>query len=349
MAFKALPDRLASWRDAFLSKDEIGVGIIGTGFVGGQAHTPAFKKIQRSRLVALSARTERRVKPIAEKYSVAYFLDHMKLVKHPDVEAVVVATPTPLHYEAVKAAIDHGKHVLCEMPLTASVRQTEELGRLARKAGVTLMPVLNFRFTPNYLKVKQLLTEKALDRPMAVSFKEFIPAKDLAAQWPVGSWAWDKTASGGYPDFTLSVWSIDLIRWLLEAEYSEVQWKTNYLPLKEFGGIIGYSTMGLFKLTNGVVGSLHYSCMTPTTASQSMLEIMGKNTFAIHAESNNSTTLISDSPARQEWKFKEEGTRVWGHYQMDEHFIKCILGEAQPQVTVEDAVKAQEIASAMTN
>ena len=324
------------------------MGIVGVGFVGGQAHAPAFKRIPNSRLIALSARTKERVKPIAEKYNVTYMLDHNKLISQPDIDAVVVATPTPLHYDVVKLALENRKHVLCEMPLTPSVKQSQELGRLAKKVGVILMPVLNFRFTPNYLKVKELLTANALDEPAALSFVESIPARDLATQWPAGSWAWDKEASGGYPDFTLSVWSIDLIRWLFEAEYADTHWKTNYLPLKDLGGILGYSTMGLFKLTNGVIGSLHYTCLTTISASQSTLEILGRNTFAIRAESNNSTTLTAESPARQEWRFREVGTRVWGHYQMDEHFIKCVLGEADPQVTVEDAVKAQEIASGMT-
>lgn len=330
-----------------MSNKQVGVGVVGVGFVGGQAHAPAFRKISNSKLVGLSARTERRVKPLAERYGVKYFLDHMELIRNPEVDAIVVATPTPLHYEVVKAAIDKGRHVMCEMPLTATVKETEDLGRLAEKAGVLLMPVLNFRFTPNYVKAKELLGKGTIGDPVAVCFREFIPAKDQSAQWPAGSWAWDKSESGGYPDFTLSVWSIDLLRWLFEAEYAEVEWKTNYIPLEQFGGTLGYSTMGLIKMTNGVVGSLYYSSMASTTAGTSRLEVVGKNTFALQADWNNSLTLIGEEPARQEWKFREEGTKVWGHYQIDEHFIKCVLGEQKPQITVKDAMKAQEIAAKM--
>lgn len=330
-----------------MSNKQVGVGVVGVGFVGGQAHAPAFRKIPGSKLVALSARTEQRVKPLAEKYGVKYFLDHMDLIRNPQVDAVVVATPTPLHYEVAKAAIENGKHVMCEMPVAATVRETQELGKLAEKAGVILMPILNFRFTPNYVKVKELLGKGAIGEPAAVCFREFIPAKDQSVQWPKGSWAWDKSKSGGYPDFTLSVWSIDLLRWLFGAEYVEVEWKTNYVSLEQFGGVLGYSTMGLIKMTNGVVGSLHYGTMAPPTAGASRLEIFGKNTFIIHAEWNNSVTLIGKEPTKQEWKFTEDGTKVWGHYQTDEHFIKCVLGEQKPQITVKDAVKAQEIAAKM--
>ena len=330
-----------------MSKTGVGVGVIGVGFVGGQAHAPAFRKIPNSRLVGLAARSERRVKPLAEKYGVRYFLDYMELIRNPEVNAVVVANPTPFHYKTAKAAIENRKHVMCEMPLAATVKEVEDLGKSAEKAGVVLMPVLNFRFTPNYVKAKELIAAGAIGDPVAVSFREFIPAKDQAAQWPAGGWAWDKTQSGGLPDYTLSVWSIDLLRWLFDAEYAEVEWKTNYARLEQFGGTLGYSTMGLVKMTNGVVGALHYGSMAPPNAGMSRLEVFGKKTFFLHAEWNNLLTLTGEEGAKQEWKFTETGTKVWGHYQIDEHFIKCVLREAKPQITVEDAVRAQEVAAKM--
>jgi predicted dehydrogenase len=88
-------------------------------------------------------------------------------------------------------AIDKGKHVLCEMPLAPRVSEAKRFGEEAEKAGVTLMPVLNFRFTPNYVKAKQLIDAGKIGRPLAVSFREFIAAKDLAMQWSANSWVWN--------------------------------------------------------------------------------------------------------------------------------------------------------------
>jgi len=59
-----------------MPKNEVGVAVVGVGFVGGQAHTPSFKKIEGSKLMALCARTEKRVKPLSEKYDVKYYLDY---------------------------------------------------------------------------------------------------------------------------------------------------------------------------------------------------------------------------------------------------------------------------------
>ena len=88
-----------------MTKD-IGVLVVGVGFVGGQAHAPSFKKIDGSNLVGLCARTERRVKPLAEKWETKYYLDYDEALKNPEVDAVVVAVPTPYHYDYAMKAID---------------------------------------------------------------------------------------------------------------------------------------------------------------------------------------------------------------------------------------------------
>lgn len=327
---------------------KVGVVVCGVGFVGGSAHTPAFKKIPNSELVGLNARTETRVKPLAEKYKVPYYLNYDDVIKLPNVDAVVISTPTPLHYPMVSAAIASGKHVLCEMPIAAKIEEVRELGRMAEKAGVLLMPVLNFRFTPNYVKAKELIKNGAIGNPVALAFREFIAAKHQMEQWPAGSWAWDLEKAGGYPDFTLSVWSIDLVRWLLDAEIVDVQWQSCYSPIKELGGYTGYNTMGVLKLSTGAVASLHYGSTVVPSEGTSRLEVFGDNLKTLRATWNNSLMLIGeDPPERQEWLFQYTGTKVWGHYQIDEHFIKCVLGEEKPQLTVEDAIKAQEVAAKM--
>jgi len=328
--------------------DKVGVAVVGVGFVGGAAHVPSFKKIEDSELVALCARTEKRVKPLAEKYDVKYYLDYDKLLEDPKVHAVVLAVPTPLHFEAAMKAIKKGKHVLCEMPIAPTIEQVKELQKAADEAKVILMPVLNFRFAPIYEKTKEMIAAGMIGKPIAIHFREFIPAMSLAEQWPLGSWAWNVEISGGYPDFTLSVWSIDMIRWMFESEIENVEWMSNYPKFEKYGGILGYNTMGLIKLSKGIVGSLHYSASVNPLASTSRLEVYGDNTNVLHAIQYNKIALYRSNQEPQEWNLDVKGTRVWGHRQADEHFIECILHKKQPKVSVEDAIKAQEVAQKIT-
>jgi len=243
--------------------------------------------------------------------------------------------------------MEKGKHILCEMPLAPTIEQVKKMAETAQKNSVILMPVLNFRFAPVYVKVKEMIQEGVVRKPVAAHFREFIPAAALAEQWPADSWAWDISKSGGYPDFTLSVWSIDMLRWLFEDEITRVEWMTNYAPLKEFGGILGYNTMGTIKLRKGIVGSLHYGATVNQLASTSRLEVYGDNTNVLHAVWNNKIVVYGSDPEPKEVPVEAKGTRMWGHYQLDNHFIECVQQNRQPQVTAEDAVKAQKIAQKM--
>ncbi len=326
---------------------KIGVGVVGVGFVGGQAHAPSFKKIESSNLVALCDTVEDRVKPLAEKLQVKYFLDYDRFLDEPDVQAVVLAVPTPLHFDLSMKAIAKKKHVLCEMPLAPRIEQMEELELAARKAEVLLMPDLNFRFAPVYSKTKELINSGKVGKPIALHYREFIPAMSLAEQWPPGSWAWNIEKSGGYPDFTLSVWSIDMVRWMFESEITEVEWMASY-PKIENLGILGYNTMGLIRLSNGIVGSLHYSASVAPTASTSRLEVFGDNTCVLHAIGTNKIILYGLEQTPLEFDLDVKGARVWGHRQIDEHFIDCIAHKRQPQVTVNDAIKAVATAKRIT-
>jgi len=334
-----------------MSNKSIGVAIAGLGFVGARAHVPAFRKIPGAEVVGVIGRpggsSERVAKDLSEKYGFNYYLDYGAALDDSRVHAVVLAVPTPYHFEMATRAMSRGKHVLCEMPMATTIAQARKLERQALKEGVLLMPVLNFRFTPNFVKAKELIDQGAIGKPLAVTFKELIAARDLAAQWPLTSWAWDVRKSGGFPDFTLSVWSLDLVRWLFNTEIEDVHWLADYATVEGLDNFKGYQTMGLARLMNGMVGSFHYGSTVALGRGTSDLEVYGSNGRTLKANWNNSLVLIGENLEKQEWSFEEKGTRVWGHYQLDSYFIDCILHGMKPSFGPEDAIKAQMIAQKM--
>jgi predicted dehydrogenase len=323
---------------------DIGVGVIGCGFVGRGAHVPAFGAMEGAQLAAVAdPDAKRRNKAAAKHGAKSSYEDYMDLVNDPDVDAVVVAVPTPLHAKAALAAIEAGKHVLCEMPLAASFEQVDEMIDAADKKGVFLMPGLTFRFTPNYVKAKAMLDAGDIGKPSAVLYREFIPASDLAGQWPADSWMWKVDESGG-PLYTLAVWSIDLFRWLFDTEIVDVQAAVKYTVLEKFGGTLGYDACATLKLANGVVGSLQYSGSVTHSASSSALELVGDSTHVIKAAGNDKVTLFSEDPTKTEWDVKQPGAGMWGHLQQDEYFVRCIREGQAPEITPGDGRKAMEIA-----
>ena len=329
-----------------MTKNEVGIGIIGLGFVGEKAHLSAFRKIPGSRLVAIADVDQNRLQKAANKSKIkSAYSSYEDLVKDPNVDAVVISVPTFLHKKIAIDAFKAGKHVLCEMPLAPNIKDAQEIIDEAKKADAILMPGLNFRFTPNYVKAKELIDKGSIGKPAAIFYREFIPAEDLAKQWPPTSWAWNKEKSGGGPAFTLSVWSIDLLRWLLNAEVRKVHAVSKDTILQELGGTNGYASLAVLEFSNNTVVTLQYSGLVRHAMSMVRLEIIGDNTNSILSEENDRLTLFGADPQKQMWIFRESGAKVWGHYQEDEHFIQSILQNKQPDITTEDALRAQEVAT----
>lgn len=322
----------------------LGIGVIGCGFVGRGAHLPSLAEIDGARLVAVADADPQRRAKVAAKYSLeAVYDDYARLTRDPRVDVVIVAVPTPLHVPAALAAIEAGKHVLCEMPLAPSLDEADRLIDAAHRASVCLMPSLTFRFTPNYVRAKEMIARGALGQPTGVLYREFISAGDLASQWPADSWMWQVDKSGG-PLFTLSVWSIDLVRWLFDTEIAQVDPVVKYTSLEKTGGTLGYEAFASLRLANGMVGCLQYSGTVNRAAAKSELEVIGDSTCVLCATDNETVTLRGESPATTIWNLKEAGPRMWGHQQQNAHFVASILAGRRPDVQPEDGRKAMEVA-----
>jgi predicted dehydrogenase len=328
--------------------EKVGVAVAGLGFVGGRAHVPAVRKISGANLVAVIDISEELAKRESEKNGVKYYTDFGQALDDPDIEAVIIAVPTPFHYRLASDALRSGKHVLLEIPMASTIDEAKQLRDQAKDADLILMPDLNFHFAPIYVKVKELIEKNRVCQPISATFVEHIAAKDLTAQWPPGSWAWDSKKSGGLPNYTLSFWSIDLVRWLL-GEIEDVKWMSNYTLLDGFGGVTGYNTVGILRFSSGAVGNLHYSSTVVSGEGSSRLEIIGSNTKALRTVWNNSLTLTGENDEKELWQFDEKGTRAWGHRQIDEHFVECVLKRQKPSVTPDDAIEVQRVAKQMVN
>jgi len=324
---------------------EVGMLCVGVGFVGGAAHVPSFRKVRGSRLVGIVARRGRESEVYAkkqqEKHGIEIFYDYDKALKDSRIDGVCIAVPTPLHFEFAEKAMRAGKHVCLEMPVTPNIDDIKKLKEMASNAGVVLMPVLNFRFTPNYVKAKELLEQDAIGRPMCLIFREFITAKDLAAQWPPDSWAWDIEKAGGFPDYTLSVWSLDMFRWFFETEIEATEWYPNYTEIEGISDFKGYQTVGIIRLKNGVVGTIQLGSSVAEGMGECRFEIFGSNGKAIHCYWNNIVRLVGGVGEPRVWELESKGPEVWGHRQLAQHFINVCLGKEKPVCTLDDAIAAQ--------
>ncbi len=119
--------------------DEIGVGVIGSGR-WGQNHVRQFATLAGSRLVEVCDLSADRLADVRAKYPGTETTDDLNVfLSRDDIEAVVIASPAPLHYAQAKAALEAGKHVLVEKPITLDPAEAEELIRIADESELILM------------------------------------------------------------------------------------------------------------------------------------------------------------------------------------------------------------------
>jgi predicted dehydrogenase len=142
----------------------IGIGVIGYGYWGPNL-VRNFVETPGAQVIAVSDLRAERLAPIKARYpTVTTTLDHCELIANPLVDAVVIATPVSSHFELALLALQAGKHVLVEKPLTATVEQGERLIAEAERRGLLLMVDHTFIYTPAVRKIKDLIDSNQLGR-----------------------------------------------------------------------------------------------------------------------------------------------------------------------------------------
>jgi predicted dehydrogenase len=102
--------------------------------------------------------SQERLEPLARRYPAARATtDYDELLSDAAVEAVVIATPVPTHYDLARAALGAGKHVFVEKPPAMRASEMEELVRLADDSGLVLMPGHLLLYHPGVRKLKELV------------------------------------------------------------------------------------------------------------------------------------------------------------------------------------------------
>ncbi|HEV3408157.1 MAG TPA: Gfo/Idh/MocA family oxidoreductase [Gaiellaceae bacterium] len=140
------------------------VGLIGLGYWGPN-YARVLSELPGVELVAACDLSESAVSAIEARYpTVRTGHDPRAVLESDDVEAVIVATPTSTHYALTLAALEAGKHVLCEKPLAYTVAECDELIAAAKSAGRVLFVGHTFIFNPAVRQMRELVTAGDLGR-----------------------------------------------------------------------------------------------------------------------------------------------------------------------------------------
>ena len=220
------------------------VGVIGTGF-WGENQVRVLRQSSVADLVAICDANKKRAKEIGSKYGVQWFTQPESLLKVPGLEAVTVCTPTQTHLKVSTLAIESGKNVLVEKPMTGEERAAEKLVSLAKKAGVKLLVGFIERFNPGVRTVKTMLKQRVAGDVMIATGRR-------VARWPA------RIGDVGVVKDT-AIHDIDAMRYLFEEEVSAVYARTGSLRRRVFED---YAEM-LLRFDGGTTGFIDANWLTP--------------------------------------------------------------------------------------
>lgn len=340
---------------------KIRIGLVGAAASGtwsSRSHLPALTASADFELAAVCTTKAASAEAARQAHGARLaFDDFRKIAASPEIDAVSVVVRVPSHYEPVKAALEAGKHVLCEWPLGRTTAEAEELAALARAKGVTTAVGLQARQHPTLLRMKELIAEGFVGRVMAVHARVF---RDGVLGRPANR-MWQRDGSLGAHTLTIPAGhTIDAMIFVVGAGFGSLsavvgtqqkQWLDTDAN-KPFDVTSPDNVLVSGRLANGAVVSVHVASV-PYAGSNYCMEIYGsEGTLTVSGpESPQWTELVmkgtrgsntlEELPVPDRLRTASAGTPAGIPYNVGQvyaRFAEAIRGEGARQPTFDMAV-----------
>ena len=326
----------------------IGIGIIGGGGIAAEGHISGYQLDARCEVVALWDPDVAKTQEQAQRLGVGtatICTSLAEFLSRTDVQAVSVCTPDHLHGEHAHAALQAGKHVLCEKPMTTTRADAAQLVNDVRESGLVFLGGQIVHFSPDYRAMAAAYQAGEIGEAWLVE-SDYI--SDMRRYYgPTSETPW-RTDSRSAQDILLGggVHSMGILMWAMQTHAKQVFAYANHkaeptLPINDC-----YLVSILFE--NGTIGKIIAASGNRGAApTGGRLVIYGtKGTLWGSKFYQNNFELKKTEVTRDfREEFKEAKPKVQGIRQVQywaeqcSHFLDCIEGKAQPQTTVEDGAR----------
>ena len=189
----------------------IGFGLVGTGSIA-DFHAWAMAQVDGANLRAVYSRDPAKAEAFAAKHGTKAEPSLAALLARPDVAVICVTTPSGAHEEVAVAALQAGKHVLCEKPLEISTERIDRMIAAAQQNGRWLGAVLPARFGDGARALKSAVEQERFGRlTLCSAYVKWWRTEEYyrSGKWR-GSWALD----GGGALMNQGIHAVDLLQWL---------------------------------------------------------------------------------------------------------------------------------------
>ncbi len=306
-----LASRAKSRASSTSSSEPLRIAMVGHAFMG-RAHSNAMRQVNRffdlPRMVVpqiVVGRDAERAAAAADQFGFlesAIDLDHVLARK--DIDVVDVATPNDSHYAITMAALEAGKHVLCEKPLAMTLQQTKEMAALAKKKKLRVGLWHNYRRAPAVALAQKMILRGDIGKVRqvrAVYLQDWLADASVPA-----SWRTDKKLCGSGAHGDLNAHLIDLTRALTGLEFESVCGvQQTFTTERPNGSGKGKSKVDvddafcfLAKFRGGAIGTYEATRTAPGRKNHNRVEISGeKGSIAWNLERMNELEVfLLDEP-----------------------------------------------------
>ena len=325
---------------------KIGVGLIGAGFIGS-IHVDSFKKINDADILAVMSPPPGQAREFAEKHKIPkYFTELDEMLALEEIDMVIIGAPNHVHCEITLKAAKAGKHVVVEKPFCLNLKEADLMIDACKKAGVKLMYAEELCFTPKYVRLKGLLDEGALGKPVLLKQSE-------KHDGPHAPHFWDVERSGGGVTMDMGCHAFQFFRWLngnnpVKSVYAQMSTTVHTDKTRgDDNGII------ILEFENGVTAMAEESWTKPG-GMDDRAEIHGTEGVA-YADVLQGNSIQTYSNKGVGYAVEKAGNTVgwsytmyeenwnYGFPQEMEHFVDCVRHDKEPLVTGEDGRAVMEI------
>lgn len=133
------------------------IAVIGCGSIARHRHLPEYHANSHAEIVAVCDVVQDRAEELGSMYDAMAYTDYEDMLEREEIDAVSVCTPNYLHAPISIAALNAGKHVLCEKPMATSSKEAEDMIEAAKNARKWLMIAHNQRFVPAHQKAQEMI------------------------------------------------------------------------------------------------------------------------------------------------------------------------------------------------
>jgi len=324
-----------------VARKSIRVGLIGVGGAAQINHIPALKRTEGLELVGLCDRDPEKASRVAQKFQVPQAYDRLDdLLNDDSIDAVDICTPNFLHAPMGIAALEAGKHVLCERPLARSADEAANMAKAAKKADRTLLCCVQHRFRPDAQLLKKFVDKGDLG--------EIFLAKAgwlrQRTEWDSDEWRRQKKESGGGVVLDLGFQMLDLSLWALGSPaVSSVTASVH----RQRRGEVEDSATTFFRLASGATLTLELTWGLLMEKDFAYLNLFGSggaallNPLRIHKGMHGSLVNVTPTmdTSRHQYKHSIEAQIA--------HFADVLRKNVKPMGTAEEILPVMQLLDAV--